>query len=108
MCIRDSYSTEFTEWVLAQRENLAAEGVDATTAARYWRARAAVNMLGPLSVPELLDAAQRAPAAYRALGRPRRLFTALRLVAIWRRNAVPVAGVASPDRDQAQRGEEPA
>jgi predicted ATPase/DNA-binding winged helix-turn-helix (wHTH) protein len=81
------YSTEFTEWVLAQRENLAAEGVDATTAARYWRARAAVNMLGPLSVPELLDAAQRATAAYRALGRPRRLFTALRLVAIWRRNA---------------------
>jgi len=57
------------------------------TAARYWRARAAVNMLGPLSIPELLDAAQRAAAAYRALARPRRLFTALRLAAIWRRNA---------------------
>jgi predicted ATPase/DNA-binding winged helix-turn-helix (wHTH) protein len=81
------YSTEFTEWVLAQRVNLDAEGVDAATAARYWRARAAVNMLGPLSIPELLDAAQRAAAAYRALARPRRLFTALRLAAIWRRNA---------------------
>jgi predicted ATPase/DNA-binding winged helix-turn-helix (wHTH) protein len=86
------YSTEFTEWVLGQRENLAAEGVDAATVARYWRARAAVNMLGHLSIPELLDAAQRATVAYRALARPRRLFTALRLVAIWRRNAGDQAG----------------
>src|SRR5206468_2115637 len=55
--------------------------------ARFWRALAAMNMLGTLSLAELLDAAQRAAAAYGTLGRPRRLFSALRLTAVWRSGA---------------------
>src|SRR5205814_6623877 len=46
---------------------------------------AASNMLGPRRVAELLDAAERAAAAYRTMHLPRRLFSALRLMALWRK-----------------------
>jgi len=78
------YSTEFSHWIVAQRAHVVPGSVDAATEARYWRANAASNMLGPLRIAELLDAAQRAAAAYRPLHRPRRLFSALRLTALWR------------------------
>ena len=77
------YSREFAEWLLAQRLSMASGAVDESTTARYWRANAATNMLGIFTLRDLLDAAQRAVVAYRTLGRPRRLFSALRLAAIW-------------------------
>jgi len=86
------YSTEFAHWLVAQRAHFAPGVVDETTEARYWRANAASNMLGPLRISELLDAAQRAAVAYRTLRRPRRLFSALRLAALWRMNVGDLDG----------------
>lgn len=80
-----NHSTEFAEWLMAQRPHVLPGAVDEATAARYWRACASSNMLGPLTIRDALDAAQRCVAAYRHLGRPRRLFAALRLAAIWQR-----------------------
>ena len=65
------YSTEFAEWLIAQEPHLGPGLVDDATAARYWRAMAASNMVGPRRLPELLDAAQRAADAYRAMRLPR-------------------------------------
>ena len=81
------YSSEFAEWLLAQRPHLRPGAIDAITEARFWRALAATNMQGTLTLSELLEAARLATAAYRTLRRPRRLFSALRLVAIWSRTA---------------------
>jgi len=86
------YSTEISEWLLRQRAKLLSGVVDDATIARFWRAMAAINMLGTLTIAELLDAAQRATACYRVLRRPRRLFSALRLVAIWRRSHGDIDG----------------
>ncbi|HEU5293392.1 MAG TPA: winged helix-turn-helix domain-containing protein [Burkholderiaceae bacterium] len=86
------YSTEISEWLLRQRAHLLPGVVDDATIARFWRAMAAINMLGTLTIPEVLDAAQRATACYRALGRPKRLFSALRLLAIWRRSQGDLEG----------------
>jgi predicted ATPase/DNA-binding winged helix-turn-helix (wHTH) protein len=92
------YSSEFAEWLLAQRPHLRPGVVDDATEARFWRAMAASNMLGPLTIAELLEAARRATAAYRALRRPRRLFSALRMVAIWARmGAEAAAALAAID-----------
>ncbi|HET7525215.1 MAG TPA: winged helix-turn-helix domain-containing protein [Burkholderiaceae bacterium] len=89
------YSTEISEWLLSQRANLLPGVVDDATIARFWRAMAAINMLGTSTTAELLDAAQRATACYRALGRPRRLFSALRLLAIWRRSQGDIDGAVA-------------
>jgi predicted ATPase/DNA-binding winged helix-turn-helix (wHTH) protein len=78
-----NHSTEFAAWLIAQHPYVTPGAVDAATAARYWRANASSNMLGLLTISDLLAAAQRAVAAYRELRRPRRLFAALRLAAIW-------------------------
>jgi predicted ATPase/DNA-binding winged helix-turn-helix (wHTH) protein len=86
------YSTEISEWLLRQRAKLLPGVVDDATIARFWRAMAAINMLGTLTIAELLDAAQRATSCYRVLRRPRRLFSALRLVAIWRRSHGDIDG----------------
>jgi predicted ATPase len=86
------YSTEISEWLLRQRAKLLPGVVDDATIARFWRAMAAINMLGTLTVAELLDASQRATTCYRVLRRPRRLFSALRLVAIWRRSQGDIDG----------------
>jgi predicted ATPase/DNA-binding winged helix-turn-helix (wHTH) protein len=86
------YSSEFGEWLLAQRPLLRPGAIDATTEARFWRAMAATNMKGTLTLSELLEAARLATAAYRTLRRPRRLFSALRLLAIWSRMAGNVEG----------------
>jgi tetratricopeptide (TPR) repeat protein len=86
------YSSEFAEWLLAQRTHLRPGAVDDTTDARFWRAMAAPNMKGTLTLSELLEAAWLATVAYRALRRPRRLFAALRLLAIWSRMAGNVEG----------------
>lgn len=87
-----NHSTEFAEWLMAQRPYLVPGSVDDATAARYWRATASSNMLGPLTIRDTLDAAQRAVAAYRELRRPRRLFAALRLAAIWQKSTGDVDG----------------
>ncbi len=63
-----------------------------STEARFWRAMAATNMQGQRIIAELLEAAQRATAAYRRLQRPRRLFSALRHVALWAREAGDIEG----------------
>ena len=47
---------------------------------------------GTRTIAELLEAAQRATAAYRRLRRPRRLFSALRHVAIWARDSGDIDG----------------
>ena len=86
------YSSEFAEWQLAQWPHVEPGAVDDATEARFWRAMAAPNMLGTLTLPELLEAAQRATAAYRRLRRPRRLFSALRLAAVWGRIAGDESG----------------
>jgi predicted ATPase/DNA-binding winged helix-turn-helix (wHTH) protein len=86
------YSTEFAEWLIAQEPHLGPGLVDDATAARYWRAMAASNMVGPRRLPELLDAAQRAADAYRAMRLPRRLFSALRLTALWRKSSGDLNG----------------
>ena len=79
------YSAEFAEWLLAVRAEVVPDAVDRATEARYWRALAAGNMQGIRTVPEMLEAARRATAIYRTLGRPRRLFGALRLTGVWSR-----------------------
>ena len=89
------YSMEFAQWLLRQRPALELAVVDDATTARFWRAMAATNMAGVLTFAELLDAAERATAAYRALRRPRRLFSALRLVAVWRRSRGDFAGATA-------------
>lgn len=81
------YSIEFTDWLLAQRACAPVASADATAQARFWRALAATNMSGTLTVTDLQEAARRAVAAYRALNRPRLLFSSLRLFAIWQRTA---------------------
>jgi predicted ATPase/DNA-binding winged helix-turn-helix (wHTH) protein len=86
------YSSEFAQWLLAQRPELRPGAVDDATEARFWRAMAASNMQGTLTISELLEAARLATAAYRALDRPRRLFSALRMVAIWSRMAGDIDG----------------
>jgi predicted ATPase/DNA-binding winged helix-turn-helix (wHTH) protein len=86
------YSSEFGEWLLAQRPHLRPGAIDDATGARFWRAMAASNMQGTLTTSELLDAARLATAAYRTLRRPRRLFSALRMVAIWSRMAGDIDG----------------
>jgi len=86
------YSNEFAEWLLAQQPQLDPSGVDEATEARFWRAMAATNMQGQRIIAELLEAAQRATAAYRRLQRPRRLFSALRHVALWARETGDIEG----------------
>ena len=86
------YSSEFADWLIAQWPNLRRGVVDEVTEARFHRATAASNMLGPLTITELLQAALRATVAYRALGQPRRLFSSLRMVAVWKRMAGDAEG----------------
>ena len=81
------YSTEFEEWLIDQEPHVVPGAVDDATAARYWRGMAASNMVGPRRLPKLLEAAQRAADAYRAMRLPRRLFSALRLIALWRKSS---------------------
>jgi tetratricopeptide (TPR) repeat protein len=57
--------------------------VDDATAARFWRGLAASNMYGYVAMTEQLEAAQRAAALYRTMGRPKRLFSALRRTFVW-------------------------
>ena len=89
------YSVEFVEWLKAQRPHLQPGVVDEATTARFWRAMAAPNMQLEVSMTELLAAAERATTAYRALHRPRRLFSALRLVAMWRMTLGDMSGARS-------------
>ena len=77
------YSLEFVDWMLGQRTRVAAGAVDEATAARFWRGLAASNMYGYLSMTGQLEAAQRAAPLYRTMGRPKRLFSALRRTFVW-------------------------
>jgi predicted ATPase/DNA-binding winged helix-turn-helix (wHTH) protein len=88
------YSSEFADWLVTQRAHLGTGVVDAATEARFCRGLAANNMLGVLRIPEMLHAAERATAAYRKLQRPRRLFSALRQLAISRRYSGDTEGSA--------------
>ena len=80
------YSSEFAHWIVDQRPHVEAGVAEQATEARFWRAVAATNMLGTFTMREQFEAARRAIAAYRTLGLPRRLFTALRLAAVWARS----------------------
>ena len=86
------YSPEFGGWLLAQQPHLHPGAVDEATEARFWRALAATNMQGTRTLEELLEAARRATAAYRRMERPRRLFSALRHVALWSRTVGDIEG----------------
>lgn len=86
------YSSEFAEWLLARRPHLRPGAVDDATDARFWRAMAATNMQGTLTISERLEAARLATGAYRTLRRPRRLFSALRMVAVWSHLAGNIEG----------------
>ncbi len=77
------YSAEFTDLILAQLPHVFPGAVDDAVAARFWRGMAAFNMSGFVSKLELLAAAQRAHALYLGLARPKRIFSALRLIANW-------------------------
>ncbi|MEO5880897.1 MAG: winged helix-turn-helix domain-containing protein [Caldimonas sp.] len=78
------YSAEFARWLTDELPHFEPGRVDPATTARFWRAMAATNMLGFIALPQLLDAAERAAALYGELQQPRRLFTSLRLVGVWR------------------------
>jgi len=77
------YSLEFVDWMLLQWPQVAKGAADEATAARFWRGLSASNMYGYLPMPEQLEAAQRAATLYRSMGRPKRLFTALRRTCVW-------------------------
>jgi hypothetical protein len=77
------YSLEFVDWMLAQRPNVSFGSADEASAARFWRGLAASNMYGYVTVPDQLEAAQRAAALYRTMDRPKHLFSALRLTSVW-------------------------
>lgn len=86
------YSAEFAQWLTEELPHFEPGRVDPATTARFWRAMAATNMLGFIALPQLLDAAERAAALYGELRQPRRLFTSLRLVGVWRTRLGDVEG----------------
>lgn len=71
------YASECIDWIVAVRGHVEAGMADAADTARYWRANAAGNMMGHVSRPLQLEAAERAVAMYRALGHPRRVVSSL-------------------------------
>jgi predicted ATPase/DNA-binding winged helix-turn-helix (wHTH) protein len=77
------YSLEFVAWMVTQRVHVSAGLADDATAARFWRGLAANNMHGFVPTVEQFEAAQRAVVLYRALGWPKRIFSALRRSASW-------------------------
>jgi predicted ATPase len=78
------YAVECADWLLPHRQQVEAGLVEDAVAARYWRALAAGNMAPRQSVAECVEAAERACAMYRALGKPRRVFASLMRVATYR------------------------
>ena len=78
------YSPEFREWLVEQRAFVDEAATEPAIAARFARGLAAFNMQGLVPMHEAHAAAQRAVRLYRALGRPRRVVSSLRLVAAWR------------------------
>jgi tetratricopeptide (TPR) repeat protein len=77
------YSLEFVAWLLTQRPHVGTPRVENATGARFWRGIAASNLHGFVPTAEQFEAAQRSVALYRALGRPRRIFSALRRSVSW-------------------------
>jgi len=71
------YVVECGDWLMPLQGYVERDAVEPALAARYWRAVAASNMAG--RVPRALQAesASRARDLYRALGKPRRVFTSL-------------------------------
>ena len=73
----DDFGAECVDWLLALRPQVAGDGLDGEVRARYWRAVAASTMNGRIPRALQADAAERAAALYRELGKPRRVYSAL-------------------------------
>ena len=73
--------------------------MEPAVAARYWRAVAAGNMAGRVPLAVQAEAAERAQSLYRELGHPRRVFSSLMRLALYR-NALgqETAGKAALDQ----------
>ncbi len=71
------YAAECADWLLPHRHEVEAGIVDEAVTARYWRALAAGNMSGRVPLALGAEAAERAHAMYRKLGKPRRVFGSL-------------------------------
>ena len=73
----DDFGAECVDWLLALRPQVEGDGLDGEVRARYWRAVAASTMNGRIPRALQADAAERAAALYRDLGKPRRVYSAL-------------------------------
>jgi len=89
------YSTEFRDWLIAQRPFADDDAIDPAIRARFARGLSAFNMHGVLPRHEALAAARRAVALYRSLGMPRRVVSSLRLLAAWGIESGDHAGAAA-------------
>ncbi len=87
------YAIECADWLLPPQARVEQDCADAATAARYWRAVAASNMIGRAPRALQLEAASRAQELYRALGQPRRVFSSL--IALSRHASVLRQGAAA-------------
>ena len=73
----DDFGVECVDWLLALRPQVEGDGLDGEVRARYWRAVAASTMNGRIPRALQADAAERAAALYRELGKSRRIYSAL-------------------------------
>jgi predicted ATPase/DNA-binding winged helix-turn-helix (wHTH) protein len=71
------YVIECADWIVRLRGQAEGSALKPALAARYWRAVAAGNMGGLVSLAEQAEAAARAASLYRSLGQPRRVFSSL-------------------------------
>ena len=75
------YASECVDWMVPLRQRVDEGAVDPAVAARYWRGIAAGNMMGHVPRALQFEAATRAVALYKALGKPRRVVSSLLQVA---------------------------
>ena len=71
------YAIEFSIWLPPLQQQVEHGAVDDATAARYWRAITAGNMVGHVPSALQIEAASRARTLYLAMGQPRRVFSCL-------------------------------
>lgn len=71
------YAAECAAWMLPHVSAVRNGAVDDAVAARYWRALAAGNMATRVPHRLTIEAAERARALYKTLGKPRREFSSL-------------------------------
>jgi predicted ATPase/DNA-binding winged helix-turn-helix (wHTH) protein/tetratricopeptide (TPR) repeat protein len=90
---------ECVDWLLALRSQVESDGLDGEVRARYWRAVAASTMNGRIPRALQADAAERAAALYRELGKPRRVYSALIQLAKHRTSLGDSAGARRATED---------